>query len=195
LAYLGQKFLLLPDSVSLEVVCSADDKASGAYFRDFLRRAIIFNRQFPLLYPQAADNFRYFLAGAGDTQGLPVGITGNGVPKPLPVNWLDKTNEFQKAQDKLAKEIDKDISEMLKQMKVGETRALPDKPYPTFINTQGNIPTDFVAAVGSAPAVAYPHLVVTKGGFFKGNTISGNVELKLIDIYDFNEKQVFKIYK
>jgi hypothetical protein len=190
-----------PDKLSINMECSAFDKTRGEYFRDLLRGAIILNNEFPFLNPQTADNMRYFLSGAGDiipnrdAKGNFVGVTENDNPKPLPIEWLENTSYFQKAQKDLAKLILKDVNDLLKQMEVGESRILnPAIPYRVHIETSGNIPVDFVTAIGSAPAFADVELIITKSGFFKANTISGKIELKLEDIYDFNPNQIFKIH-
>ena len=191
-----------PDKLSINMECSSPDQKSGEHFRDLLRAAIIFNNEFPSLNPQTADNMRYFLSGAGDIiphrdpKGDFVGVTENDNPKPLPINWLENTSYFQKAQQNLAKLIFKDVNDLLKQMKVGESRILinpPDKPYDVHIETSGNLPFDFVSAIGSAPAFADVSLTITKGSLFKANTISGKIELKLVDLYDFNAGQTFTI--
>jgi hypothetical protein len=189
-----------PDKLSINMECSASDKRRGEHFRDLLRGAIIFNNEFPSLNPQTADNMRYFLSGAGDIipnrdpKGNFVEVTENDNPKPLPIEWLENTRYFQKAQQDLAKLILKDVNDLLKQMKVGESRILnPTDPYQVHIETSGNFPTDFVTAIGSAPAFADVSLTITKGSLFKANSISGKIELKLVDIYDFNPGQIFRL--
>jgi len=138
-----------PDGLTINVKCTDGDQKSGEYFRNLLKGSVLFNNKFSSLYPQAADNFRYFLSGSGDTEGRPIGISGKGIPQPLPVEWLKSTSEFEKGLDKLSNNIKKDIRENLKVMEKGETRVLPSKTYSHLINTQGDFPTDFIVAIYS----------------------------------------------
>jgi hypothetical protein len=175
--------------VSIDIECLSGDLAKANNARDFFQKLI--NHFLAVGFPQTVDNFRYFLSGGGDIVGKPLEVSGQGVPDPLPVQWLDDAGEFELAQSQLVSKIEKDIKEMLKGMKVGETRTLPfdgsDGRYKHVIKSKNAlVGTDFENAVGSAIAYAYPHLQITKTGTFSSDRASGNIQFKLVDTYDFN---------
>lgn len=186
-------------SVSLDVICSPSDQAKAEKARSFFLGMI----NFPggsVKFPETIDNFRYFISGNGDTQGLTQGITGNGVPQPLPVQWLDDASEFQIAERKMSGEIEKDIHQVLRGMKNGESRQMV-KTYSYDVTDRqkiyhwtpfGRLASDFTTAVGSANIFANVDLTVTKASSRLGSdSVSGKVVLSLKDTYDFNPGKRF----
>jgi hypothetical protein len=186
-------------SVSLDVICSPSDQTKAEKARSFFLGMI----NFPggsVKFPETIDNFRYFISGKGDTQGLTQGVTGNGASQPLPVQWLDNTQEFQIAERKMSGEIEKDIGLMLRGMQNGESRKMV-KTYSYDVTDRkkiyhwtpiGRIPSDFTTAVGSANIFANVDLTVTKASSrFGSDSVSGKVVLSLKDTYDFNPGKIF----
>ena len=182
--------------VSIDVECHEWDTKSGAHAVHYLLNAANIPGA-ESAYPQTVDNFRYFLSGGGDTEARPKTVSGKGVPDPLPIEWLENTMQFHNAQIELVSQIQKDIEKMLKEMKIGETRALPfdgsDGRYNYFIKGDKSVITDFEGAVGDATAYAYPHLEVTKKGRYDLDRVSGDIRFKLPDTYDFNKGMEFEI--
>ena len=96
--------------VSVNVECPTSLQQTARDTRNNLFLKLINDERGSLL-PQAVDNFKYFLSGQGDTVGNPTGVSGKGIPKPLPVSWLEnrKPSQFADAQESLVKEIFLDI--------------------------------------------------------------------------------------
>ena len=185
--------------IGIDVKCNSQDQQAAEYARDFVNQIIdpsfILKVGSKAGYPQAIDNFGYWLHGRGDLEGLPLDVTGKGVAKPLNVGWLDSTSEFKKAQSTKMDQIQDEIRIQLKQMSNGQTQHfIPSVGvYENFITDKdkgyiglpgAKLPTDFTVAVGSAIVQVVPDLTITKktGGF----TVSGTIHLRLLDIYDFN---------
>jgi hypothetical protein len=186
-------------TVSLDVVCDPNDQAKAEKARSFFLGLI----NFPggsLKSPETVDNFKYFLSGRGDTQGLSQGVTGKGIPQPLPIQWLDNEQEFITAQRVISRDIINDLDKLLKTMQPGETKQFINpnaQPYSYDITDTrkiyhfDKIPSDFTTAVGSAEIFADVDLKVTKGSRFVADEVSGKVILRLKDTYDFNPGKTF----
>jgi hypothetical protein len=163
----------------------------------FLR---LINHDFAFLVPQTVNNFQYFLMGKGDTVGMLEGVSGKGNPKPLPIDWLEnepKAFQYNLAQEKLLKEIQQDLRNLLNTMKNGETKTLPlTKPYTERILTPGFSVNprvvDFANSVGQANLELIPHLTITKNRFLP-DVITGEIKLLLKDTYDFNINDVVRL--
>ncbi len=157
----------------------------------FLR---LINNPFAFLVPQTVNNFQYFLSGKGDTIGMLEDVSGKGIPKPLPITWLEnepKAFQYNKAQVTLLNQIQQDIRNLLNSMKNGETKTLPlSKQYNERILTPPGISInprviDFANSVGQANLELIPHLTITKNRFLP-DVITGEIKLILKDKYDFN---------
>jgi hypothetical protein len=183
-------------TVSLDVVCDQNDQAKAEKARTFFLGLI----NLPLgslKSPETVDNFKYFLSGRGDTQGLTQGVTGNGIPQPLPIQWLDNEQEFKTAERVMGSDMKKDLNQMLKSMQPGQTKQLA-KTYPYDVTDKrkvyhfDKVPSDFTTAVGSAKIFADVDLKITKGSqIFGSDIVSGTVILRLQDNYDFNPGKTF----
>lgn len=184
-------------TVNAECVDFMQKTAENTRNNLFLR---LINHDFAFLLPQTVNNFQYFLMGKGDTVGMLEGVSGKGIPKPLPIAWLEnepKAFQYNLAQDKLLKEIQQDIRNLLNTMKNGETKTLPlTKLYTERILTPGFSVNprvvDFANSVGQANLELIPHLTITKNRFLP-DVITGEIKLVLKDTYDFNINDVVRL--
>lgn len=196
-----------PSEIELQVECNSADQQAAEYARDFVNQIIdpsnyvksVISKQG---YPQAIDNFGYWLHGKGDIRGLPEGITGKGVAKPLNINWLDSASEFRNAETTIMRQIQDEISTQLKQMSNGQTQQFvpSNNVYVAYITDKdkgyigipgAHLPTDFTVAVGAATVQVIPDLIITKKT--GGSIVSGSLKLMLLDIYDFNSGKTFAV--
>ena len=175
--------------VSINPECPAFLQQTAENTRDNLFLRLI-NHPLASLGPETVSGFQYFLSGRGDTVGAVEGVSGNGIAKPLSVSWLEnekKAQQFEIVQSTLVKRIQKDLTNLLKTMKMGETKTL-SVPNPNQYVTAIKAPpglnlqprtVDFANRVGEATLELLPHLTVKKNSKLVPDTVSGQITIKL----------------